>query len=67
VKLTAHIHLVPRSRIRVAITLFPNTPSWRGAQLKKEIPGTTLPFSMCNVLQGSDAELVFVAMHLDLL
>jgi hypothetical protein len=34
VKLTAHLHLVPRSRMRGAIPPLPNTPSWRGAQLK---------------------------------
>jgi hypothetical protein len=32
-KLTTH-HLVTRSRMRGAISPFPNTPSWRGAQLK---------------------------------
>jgi hypothetical protein len=34
VKLTAHLRLVPRSRMREAIPHSPNTPSWRGAQLK---------------------------------
>jgi hypothetical protein len=34
VKLTSDLHLVPRSRIRGAIPPLPNTPSWRGAQLK---------------------------------
>jgi hypothetical protein len=31
---TDHLRLVPRSRIRGAIPPFPNTPSWRGAELK---------------------------------
>jgi len=34
VKLTTHLHLVPRSRIRRTIPPLPNTPSWRGARLK---------------------------------
>jgi hypothetical protein len=34
VKLTNHLHLVPRSRMHGAIPPFPNTPSWCGAQLK---------------------------------
>jgi hypothetical protein len=34
-KLTTHLHLEPRSRMRGAITPLPNTPLWRGAQLKK--------------------------------
>jgi hypothetical protein len=29
VKLTTHLHLVPRSKIREAIPPLPNTPSWR--------------------------------------
>jgi hypothetical protein len=33
-KLTTHLHLVPRSRMRGAIPPLPNTPPWRGAQLK---------------------------------
>jgi hypothetical protein len=33
-KLTTHLHLVSRSRMRGAIPPLPNTPSWRGAQLK---------------------------------
>jgi hypothetical protein len=36
VKLTTHLRLVPRSRMRGAIHLLPHTPSWRGAQIKKE-------------------------------
>jgi len=36
VKLTTHLHLVPKSRKSGSIYLhFPNTPPWRGAQLKK--------------------------------
>jgi hypothetical protein len=35
VKLTIHLHLVPMSKMRGAIPPLPNTPSWRGAQLKK--------------------------------
>jgi hypothetical protein len=31
VKLTAQLHLVPRSRMREAIPPLPNTSSWRGA------------------------------------
>jgi hypothetical protein len=31
VKLTTHLHLVPRSRMRGAIPPLPNTSSWRGA------------------------------------
>jgi hypothetical protein len=34
-KLTTHLHLEPRSRIRGAVPLLPNTPPGRGAQLKK--------------------------------
>jgi hypothetical protein len=34
-KLTIHLYLVPMSRMREAIPLLPNTPSWRGAQVKK--------------------------------
>jgi hypothetical protein len=34
VKLTTHLHLVPRSRIHGAIPPLSNTSSWRGAQLK---------------------------------
>jgi hypothetical protein len=35
VKLTTHFHPLPRSRMRGAILPLPNTPSWRGAQLRK--------------------------------
>jgi hypothetical protein len=35
-KLTTHLHLVPRSRVRGVIPPLPNTPSWRGAQLKAQ-------------------------------
>jgi len=35
VKLTNHLHLVPRSRMRGAVSPLPNMPPWRGAQLKK--------------------------------
>jgi len=31
VKLATHLHLVPRSRMRGAIPLLPNTLPWRGA------------------------------------
>jgi hypothetical protein len=34
VKLTTHLHLVPKSRMRGSIPPLPTTPSWRGAQLK---------------------------------
>jgi hypothetical protein len=34
-KLTTHLHLVPRARIHEAIPLLPNMPSWHGARLKK--------------------------------
>jgi len=34
VKLTAHLHQVPMSRMRGAILPLPNTPSSRGARLK---------------------------------
>jgi hypothetical protein len=34
VKLTTHLHLVPTSRMRVAIPRLLNTSSWRGTQLK---------------------------------
>jgi hypothetical protein len=40
VKLTTHLHLEPRSRIRGAMPLLPNTSSWSGAWLST---GTTLP------------------------
>jgi hypothetical protein len=42
VKLTTHLHLVPRSRMRGAIPPLPYTSSWRGAKLST---GTTLPFT----------------------
>jgi len=45
VKLITHFPLVPRSRMCGAIPPLPNTPLWRGAQLKKESMGTTLPSS----------------------
>jgi len=35
VKLTTHLYLVPRSRMRGAIPPLPTISSWRGAQLKK--------------------------------
>jgi hypothetical protein len=35
VKLTTHLHLVPRSRMREAIPPLPNTPSWCGSELRK--------------------------------
>jgi hypothetical protein len=38
-KLTTHLHLVPRSRVHGDIPPLPNTPSWYGAQLKKESTG----------------------------
>jgi hypothetical protein len=34
VKLTTHLQLVPRSKNVWSYTPLPNTPSWRGAQLK---------------------------------
>jgi hypothetical protein len=34
VKLTTHLHLVPRSRMSGAVPAPPNTPPWRGAQLR---------------------------------
>jgi len=33
-KLTTHLHPMPRSRMRGAIPPFLDTPSWRGAELK---------------------------------
>jgi hypothetical protein len=36
VKLTTHLHLVPRSKMLGATSPLPNTPSWRGAQFKKK-------------------------------
>jgi hypothetical protein len=32
--LTTHLHLVPRSKNEWRLPPLPNTPSWRGAQLK---------------------------------
>jgi hypothetical protein len=43
VKLTTHLHLVTRSRMRRTIPPLPDTPSWRGAQLK-ESTATNLPY-----------------------
>jgi hypothetical protein len=43
VKLTTHLHLMPRSRICGAMTPLPNMPPWPGAQLKKNT-GTALPY-----------------------
>jgi len=37
---------VLRSRMRGAIHPLPNTPSWRGAQLKNKSTGTTLPLPL---------------------
>jgi heme/copper-type cytochrome/quinol oxidase subunit 2 len=34
VKLTTHLHPVPRSKNEWRYTSTPNTPSWRGAQFK---------------------------------
>jgi hypothetical protein len=34
VKLTTHLHQVPRTKMREVIPLLPSTPSWCGAQLK---------------------------------
>jgi len=42
-KLTTHLHLVPRSRICGAIILRPNMPSWCGAQLKAQVQLYLLP------------------------
>jgi len=33
-KLTTHLHLVPRSRIHGVIPPLPSTPLWRGVQFK---------------------------------
>jgi hypothetical protein len=35
--------------MRGAIPPLPNTPSWRGAQFKKEGTGTTLPFTFSSI------------------
>jgi hypothetical protein len=35
VKLTTHLHLVPRSRMHEAVPPLPNMPPWHGSQLKK--------------------------------
>jgi hypothetical protein len=35
VKLTAHLHLVPRSNNEWSLPPLPNTPSWHGTQLNK--------------------------------
>jgi len=46
VKLTTHLHQ-PSAEVKECVELYlhsPNTPSWRGAQLKKST-GTTLPFT----------------------
>jgi len=51
VKLATHIHLVLRSRMHGAITPFPNTPSWRGAQLKHRYK-FTLTLYLTGVLLG---------------
>jgi hypothetical protein len=44
-KLITHLHLVPRSRTREAIPSHPNTPSWRGAQLKHRDNFTFYPLT----------------------
>jgi hypothetical protein len=36
VKLTTHLHLLPTSKMREAVPPLPNTPSWRGAQKRKQ-------------------------------
>jgi hypothetical protein len=43
VKLTTHLHLVSRTRMRGATPDSLNTPSWRGAQLKHRVL-TNLPW-----------------------
>jgi hypothetical protein len=42
-KLNANLSLVPRSWMRGAVPPFPNTPLWRGAQLKNTGTALTLP------------------------
>jgi hypothetical protein len=34
-KLTTHLHLLQRSRVRGAVSPIPNSPPWRDAQFKK--------------------------------
>jgi hypothetical protein len=46
VKLTTHLLLVPRSRMRGAIPPPPNTSSWRGGYFSK---GTILPLLLLNI------------------
>jgi hypothetical protein len=49
VKLTTHLHLVPRSKMLSAVPPLPNTPSWRGAQLKhRDYITFTLNRKSCN-------------------
>jgi len=50
-KLTTHLHLVPRSRCVELYLHSPNTPSRRGARL--ESTGTTLPLPYHNPLHGN--------------
>jgi hypothetical protein len=44
VKLTTHLHLVPRSKYEELYLHSPNTPSWRDAQLKKYRDNFTFTF-----------------------
>jgi hypothetical protein len=68
VKLTAHLHLVTRSRIHGDIPPLPNTSSWRGVQLKHRdnftftftffplVPGDLSPGMKCPGAGGREAD-----------
>jgi hypothetical protein len=57
--MTPHLHLVPRSRMCDAIPPFPNTHSWRGAQLKHS-NNITLPCSSSTDWLESEKQLTTV-------
>jgi hypothetical protein len=62
VKLTTHLNLVPRSRMRGATSPLPNTPSWCGAQLST---GTTLPLPLRHGGGGLSQEVLLTKLTID--
>jgi len=54
VKLTTYLHLVPRSRMHVAIPPLRNTSSWRGAQLKLRDFTFVTSFSSVEILSKTN-------------
>jgi hypothetical protein len=61
VELTTHLHLVPRARTRGGIPPFPNTPSWRGAQLKHRDNFSSVGIALGYRLDDRDSRVRFPA------